>query len=73
MLFSLLLAIKTTLLCLFFLIVFKSFFSVPLLVEKTKSRLALAIPNWVPITVVNKKIETLTFALDKKLKTYQNK
>ena len=51
MLFSSLLATETVLLCfyLFFLIVFKNFPKIPLLIEKAKPRLVLAITIGTPI------------------------
>lgn len=39
----------------------------------TKPRLALVIPTGAPITAVIKSIETVTYALDKKVNSYQNK
>ena len=60
MLFNLLLATKTILLCFFFfsLIVFKRFLAITLLIENTRLRLLLVIPTGPPITVANEAIET---------------
>ena len=60
-LFNLLLANITILLCFFFLflVVFNSFFMIPVEIENTRLKLALAIPTGAPITVVNDAIEMI--------------
>ena len=65
MLFNLLLASIKILLCFFFLflVVFKSFFTVP--VEIENARLALTIPTGASITVANDAIEMLPVVIDK--------
>ena len=67
MLFSLLLVNEIILLCffIFFLIVLKSFFVIPLLIEKNKLRLALVFSTSATTIVANKAMETLPFAADK--------
>ena len=71
MLFNLLLASITILLCFFFLflIVFNSFFAVPVVIENARLTLALIIPTGVP--VANDAIEMLPVVTDKTM-TYQN-
>ena len=72
MLFNLLLATITILLCFFlFLIVFKNFFTNPVVIENARLQLALIIPTGAPITVANDAIEMLPAATDKTM-TYQN-
>ena len=54
---------------LFFLVIFNNFLTIPVVKEKIKVRLALAIPTGVPIILVNEIINTpLVFPL-KKIKT----
>ena len=67
MLFNLLLASITTLLCFFFLflVVFNSFFTVHLKIENERPKRALTIPTGAPITVANDAIETLPVVADK--------
>ena len=74
MLFNLLLANITILLCFFFLflVVFDNFFTSPVDSENSRLRLALAIPTGVPITVANDGIEMLPLLLIKQLKIYRN-
>ena len=66
-LFSLLLASITILLCFFFLflVVFNSFFINPIEIENARLKLALAIPTGAHITVANDVIEMLPVARDK--------
>ena len=66
MLFNLLLASITILLCFFFLflVVFNSFFMIPVEIENTRLKLALAIPTGAPITVVNDAIEMIPAVAD---------
>ena len=65
-LFNLLLANITILLCFFFLflVVFNSFFMIPVEIENTRLKLALAIPTGDPITVVNDAIEMIPAVAD---------
>ena len=67
MLFNLLLASITILLCFFFLflVVFNSFFTNPVVIENARLQLALIIPTGAPITVANDAIEMLLVATDK--------
>ena len=73
MLFNLLLASITILLCFFylFLAVFNSFFAMSLVIENTRLQLALIIPTGASITVANDAIKMLLVVTDKKM-TYQN-
>ena len=68
MLFSLLLASITTLLCFFFLflVVFKKFFTNPDVIENVRLQLAPNIPAGAPIRVENDAIEILLATTDKK-------
>ena len=61
MLFNLLLASITILLCFFFLflIVFKNFFANPDVIENVRPQLAPIVPAGTPVTVVNDAIEML--------------
>ena len=43
---------------LFFLVIFNNFLTIPVVKEKIKVRLALAIPTGVPIILVNEIIDT---------------
>ena len=67
MLFSLLLASITILLCFFFLflIVFKNLFTNPDVIENVKLQLAPIISEGAPITVANDAIEVLHDDIDK--------
>ena len=67
MLFNLLLAKITILLCFFFLflIVFKKLFTNPDVIENVKPQLAPIIPAGAPITVANDAIEILLDNIDK--------
>ena len=67
MLFNLLLASITILLCFFFLflIVFKNFFTNPDVIEKVKPQLAPIILAGTPITLANDAIEILPDNIDK--------
>ena len=67
MLFKLLLARITVLLCFFvlFLVVFNSFFTNPVVIENARLQLALIIPAGAPITVAKDAIEMLPVATDK--------
>ena len=67
MLFSLLLASIKILLCIcfLFLVVFNSFFTIPVVIENARLQLALIIPTGAPITVANDPIEMLTVVTDK--------
>ena len=67
MLFNLLLASITILLCFFFLflIVFKNFFTNPDVIENVKPQLAPIIPAGAPIRVANDAIEILPDNIDK--------
>ena len=67
MLFTLLLASIAILLCFFFLflVVFSNFFTIPVVIENARLKLALAIPAGAPITVANDAIEMLPVVTDK--------
>ena len=67
MLFNLLLANITILLGVFllFLVIFNSFFTILVEIEKTRLKLALTIPTGAPITVANDAIEMLPVVIDK--------
>ena len=43
---------------LFFLVIFNNFFTIPVVRERIKAKLALAIPTNAPITLVNEIIDT---------------
>ena len=68
MLFNLLLASITLLLCFFFLslVVFNRFCMIPSEIENARSKLALKIPTGAPMTVADDTIEMLQFVTDKK-------
>ena len=67
MLFNLLLASITILLCFFFLflVVFNNFFTIPVEIENERPKLALAILTGAPITVANDAIEMPPVVTDK--------
>ena len=67
MLFNLLVASITILLCFFFLflVVFNSSFTIPLEIENARLKLALAIPTCAQIIVGNDAIEMLPVVTDK--------
>ena len=67
LLFDLLVANITILLCFFFLfhVVFNNFFKIPTEVENVRLKLALAIPTGAQITVVNNATEMLPLVVDK--------
>ena len=71
MLLSLLLANITVLSCFFFLflVIFNTFLIIPVVKEKIKVRLALAIPTGAPIILVNEKIDTPLLVALKTIKT----
>ena len=58
LLLSLLLDKITILSCLFFFIIFSNFLTIPVVREKNKVRLALAIPTGAPTILVNEIIDT---------------
>ena len=66
MLFNLLLANITILLCFLFLslVVFNSLFTIPVETENARPKLALTIPNGAAITVANDAIEMLPVVTD---------
>ena len=70
MLFNLLLANITILLCFFFLfrVVVNNFFTIPVEIENLKPKLTLAIPTGAPIIVANYAIKMLTVVADKAIK-----
>ena len=74
MLFNLLLAGITILLCFFFLflIVFKIFFTNPAVIENVKVQLAPIIPAGTPITLANNAIGMPPDNIDRTLMIYQN-
>ena len=67
MLFNLLLANITILLCFFFLfhVVLNSFFTIPVKIENDRLKLALVIPTGAPITVANDAMVKLPVVTDK--------
>ena len=66
MLFNSILGNITILLCFFFLfLVFNSFFIIPVAIENSKLKLALAIPTGAAITVANDAIAMLPLVTDK--------
>ena len=67
MLFNLLLASITILLCLFilFLVVFNNFFTNPEVIENVRPQLTLFIPAGAPVTFANDTIEILPDNIDK--------
>ena len=67
MLFNLLLATITILLCFFFLflVVFNSFFTIPVEIENARLKLAVIIPTGAPMTVANDAIVMLPVVTDK--------
>ena len=71
MLFNLLLANIRILSCFFvlFLVVLNNIFDIPLVKEKINVKPALAIPTRVPITLVNKIIDTLPLFALRTIKT----
>ena len=56
----------------FCFVYFSNFFTIHVVIENEKLKLALAIPTGAPITVVNDAIEMLPLRQVKQLKTYQN-
>ena len=66
-LFNLLLANITILLCFFFLfhVVLNSFFTIPVKIENERLKLALVIPTGAPITVANDVMVKLPVVTDK--------
>ena len=66
MLFDLLLASITILLCFFslFLVAFNSFFTIPIGIENTRLQLALIIPTGASIAVANDAIEMMPVVTD---------
>ena len=71
MLLSLLLANIRILSCFFFLflVIFSNFLTIPVVREKIKVKLALAIPTGAPIILVNEIIDTPPLAALKAIKT----
>ena len=67
MLFNLLLANITVLLCFFFsfLVVFNSFFTIPVEIGIARLKLAFTIPTGAPMTVANDAMEILRVVTDK--------
>ena len=73
MLFNLLLANITISLCFFLiLVVFNSFFVIPVQIENARLKLALAILTGAPVTVANDAIEMLPVVTDKTIKDLSN-
>ena len=70
MLLSLLLA-NIRILCFFFLflVIFNNFLTIPVVIEKIKVKLALAIPTGAPIILVNEIIDTPPLVALKTIKT----
>ena len=71
MLLSLLLANIRTLLCFFFLflVIFNKSLTIPVVREKNKVRLALAVPTGAPTTLVNQIIDTSLLVVLKTIKS----
>ena len=71
MLLSLLLANIRILSCFFFLflVIFSNFLTIPVVREKIKVKLALAIPTGAPTTLVNEMIDTPPLVALKAIKT----
>ena len=67
MLFNLLLARITILLCFFFLflVFFNSIFTIPVEIDNARLKFALTVPIGAPITVANDAIEMLPVVIDK--------
>ena len=74
MLFNLLLVNITIFFCFFFLllVVFNSFFTISVLIDQARLKLALTKPTGPPMTVTNDAIEILPVVTDKTIMTYQN-
>ena len=72
--FNLLLTNITILLCSFFsfLVVFNTFFTIPVKLENERLKIPLTIPIGAPVTVANDPIEMLPVVTEKQLMTYQN-
>ena len=72
MLFNLIVANITFLLCFFFffLVVFNSFFTIPVEIENARPKLAFAIRTGAPITVANDAIEMPPVATDKTINDF---
>ena len=66
MLFNLLVASITILLCFFFLflVIFNSFFIIPVKIENARLKRALTIPTGAPVTLANDAIEMLPVVTD---------
>ena len=75
MLFNLLLASKRILLCFFFffLVSFNNFFTIPVVKENTKVKLALITPAGIPITFIKEIILNPPLVADKTLMFYHYK
>ena len=73
-LFNLLRANITILLCFFFLflVVLTVFFTIPVVIKHARLKLALTIPTGVPITVANDAIEMLPVITDKTINGLSN-
>ena len=72
MIFNLLLANITILLCFFlYLVLFNSFLTIPVEIENAILKLALTIPTGAPITYANDAMEMLPVVTDQTM-TYQN-
>ena len=69
MLLNLLLDNLRILLCFFFLllVIFNSFFMIPVEIQNATLKFALAVPTGAPITVANDAVEMLSFVTDKKI------
>ena len=52
----------------YFVLFLITFFTIPIVIENAKLRLALAIPTGTPVTVANEAIETLPLITDKTIK-----
>ena len=73
MLFNLLLASITIYFAFFlFLVVFNSFFTIPVEIKNARLKLALAIPTGAPITVANNAIEILPVVTGKTINDLTN-
>ena len=52
----------------YFVLFLITFFTIPMVIESAKLRLALAVPTGTPVTVANEAIETLPLITDKTIK-----
>ena len=74
MLFNLVLANITILLCFFLLllVIFNRFFTIPVQIENARLKLALIIPSGAPMRVANDAVEILPVVTDKTINDLSN-